>query len=136
MIISLLDGTQADTADITFNSADYSFTLNTTGEDLTNLIRVPDKIANWPDFDVTTWNNMVYNQIYAQSHGGQSAPAVGSTSTLINFADLITTDPLGAPLSALNTGIGQIFSSSGVWALVAVGLGGFALWMMAGSRGK
>lgn len=128
MTITLLDGTQVDTGNVSFNPVTYDFTLNSDGEDLTNLITVSDKRANWPNFDITAWNNMVYNQIYAQQNEGAAPPPVGSTSTLVNFTDQILTDPLAAPLSALNTGLGQIFSTSGVWVLIALGIGGLLIF--------
>jgi hypothetical protein len=127
MIITLIDGSSVDTADIMFDSGDYSFTLSTAGgtRDVTLQIREADKKANWPSWDVTTWNNIYYTKyLYPVSHGGTTAPAVGSTSTWDNFWGQITTDPLGAPLASLDTVVSNTvkdaFGSSSVWSAILI----------------
>jgi hypothetical protein len=128
MMITLLNGTVVDTADIVFNTSDYSFTLSNAGgtQDVTLQITEADKEANWPNWDLTTWNNIYYtNYLYPQTHGGAAAPAVGSTSTLTNFMTQIETDPLAAPLQSADTLVGNtvktLIGSSAVQTIVIFG---------------
>jgi hypothetical protein len=129
MLITLHDGRQVDTGDILFDPASLQsqtppvFTFIPTGENLDNQIRGPDML-DFPGFDQTAWNNYRYTLTYESQHSGQAPPPIGSTSTLGNFVDQVTTNPLQAPIESLNAGVKQIFSSSGVvtLGLIAAGL--------------
>ncbi len=57
-----------------------------------------------------------------------------SESTLGEFGRLIATDPFGAPLASLNTGLGNVFGSfirgvvTNPWVLAAVALAVYLWW--------
>jgi hypothetical protein len=106
-MITLLDGRQIAIETIYFNPADYSFT-SSAGENLTDLIRIADK-DKFSGFDRSKWFTIVSNR----KNGLPDNATAGSTSILGNFVEQITTDPLAAPLDALNTGINKLFTAPG-----------------------
>lgn len=110
-MITLIDGRIVDENSVEFNSGTYHFLLN--GEDITDNIYRKDK-ENFYGFDATKDNERIYQEKYALAHGGKSAPPVGSTSTLGNFWDQMTSDPLQAPIETLNHTVAKITGSSGV----------------------
>ena len=107
MIISLLDGTLVDSTDINLAPDNIHFNQISSGEDITFLMKVADK-KSFPLFDLTKSNS----QIYAKT---PPAPTDGTFSIM---ADQLLTNPLGAPVEALNKGVSQIFDSSGVQKLI------------------
>lgn len=140
-MITLLDGRQIDPASVNFDTSTYHFYYG--GEDITNLIRRADKIATWPNFDMTVDNNRIFNEdVAAQGNanlgavqnilGGVDATStgqVGSTSTFGNFYNQITTDPLNAPLASadnlLKNSLASLFKSWTGWLI----LGAVALFL-------
>lgn len=98
--MTLLDGRTIDQSEVYFDPDALTWTAGN-GEDLTWNLYFRDR-QNFADFDVQAWNDKVYQARYAAEHGGQNPAPVGSTSTLANFWDQITTDPLDAPLDSLN----------------------------------
>lgn len=141
-LITLLDGSQADTSTITYSSPASatnpygSFTQYDAGSgqtlDISLLIATPDKINYW-GFDPTYQNNSNYVAAYAASNNGAAPPDVGSTSTLTNLASQLYNNPLGAPLEQLNTVITgaekTIVSSSGITSVLWLAAAGVALYV-------
>ena len=78
MTITLLNGGQADTATIRFDSATYAF-RSQLGADLTNLIKRSDKKLYWAGFDETVDNARI-------SAGGVQAGTPLNTSTWSLFS--------------------------------------------------
>lgn len=115
--VTLLDGRTYNVSDISFNPDNYSFTL-VTGEDITKLIPIAGKKL-FAGFDPLKYDDIVYAQNYYATHG-QWPPAIGSTSTWANFVSQIETDPLKAPIEAVNKGISEITSSSGFVTLAVI----------------
>lgn len=107
-MIRLIDGTTVDPNQIYFDTVSYHFTLN--GQDITANITRADKIANWPTFDPSVDNT----RLYSESRGGSGPIADLDTSTLDIFTQQVLTDPLAAPLDALNSGVNKVLASSGV----------------------
>lgn len=91
MTIYLIDGSMIDDSQVKFDPATYQFYDPDTGQDLTDLVYRADKLK-YPGFDQTIENKRVYDKKYKAEHGGQGPPPVGSTSTLVQFADLTRTD--------------------------------------------
>ena len=122
MTFTLTDGRQVDSTGIYFDANTYHFWLGS--EDITNKVKRADKISNWAKFDATVDNERLYAEKYVRENGKQPPP-VGSTSTFKLFVNQITTDPLSAPLEALDKGFKQISGNSTfrVIAVVAVGVG-------------
>lgn len=122
MIISGISGREYDSEYLTLNPVSYHVTVNG-GEDVTNDIRRADKIALFPGFDVETENRRLSNE----RAGGYGPVGELSESTGGALLEQLATDPLGAPLDALNKGINQIFTAPGVVKLAiilaAVGVG-------------
>lgn len=119
-MITLLDGRQVALSNISFDSDTYHFTLIDTGEDVTNLISRADKLANWPDFDPTIDNTRASNE----ASGGTGPVAPLNTSTASIFTNQILTDPLAAPISALNSAVAELSASSGIQKIgLILGLG-------------
>ena len=121
--IRLTDGRVVDMMDISYEPGSFSFTLVQPGlvEDVTNRVSVTDK-QRFSGFSLSGYNDYLYRQRYSATHGGQSAPQVGSTSTLVNFADQLFHDPLSAPLESLDKGVGKLAGSSGIQTLVILGV--------------
>lgn len=117
--ITLLTGTPVDTGNIHYDPSDFSFTLvdGMGVRDITMNLRASDKQAYFPDY-----NQAAYNEYLSQQ---RQPGATGSTSVLHNFISQITTDPLAAPIDALNKGVKQVVGSSGVQTIAL--LGGLAL---------
>ncbi len=123
MTITLTDGRQVDTAEIFFNPRDYSFTQGS--RVITNDIRIADK-KTFPEFDVETYNKILYGRRYFQQHG--SYPPDLPTNVLAIFTNQIVTAPLDAPLEALDAGVKRIFQSTGVKIAVAVAVIGLVIY--------
>lgn len=70
---------------------------------------------------VANGDNYTVNDLLASTRYG-SGP--GQTTTLGEFVRLITTQPLDAPLAALDSGVKKIFDSSGVKTIIVVGIVG------------
>jgi len=133
MLIQLLDGRQVESSNVFFDDTNYSFKLGGTGEDITRLIRAVDK-QTFAGFDQTVYNDIVYVQGYQRTHNGALPANVGSASTWSNFVQQITTDPLAAPLQALDSTVNQILGSTGVKTLLIVAALGLAIFLVAKSR--
>ncbi len=56
------------------------------------------------------------------SGGGVGPAAPLDDSTASNFAHLIATDPLGAPLAALDKGVSQLVNSKGLQVTLLAGV--------------
>ncbi len=116
-MITLTDGRQVDESHIVFDRATYHFTINS--EDITNLIKPSDKMSNWNDFDISIDNTRLYNE----RRGGVGPVDNLNDSTTSILTDQLLTDPLGAPLDALDKGVNQIIKSRGI----QIGLVGVAV---------
>lgn len=116
MTITLSDGRTEDVSAINFDTSNYHFYLNS--EDITALISRADKNANWPNFDPAVDNTRLYNE----AKGGTGPVADLPTSTVGIFTDQLLTDPLAAPLSALDSGVREALQSTGVRIILAVGV--------------
>lgn len=114
MNITLIDGRQADVAGIHFDDSTYHFVY--AGEDITNNMFQRDKIANFEEqgFDRSIDNERASAEHFAATHPGQTQPPTGSTSTWEIFFHQITTEPLKAPLEAVDAAVAQITASSGI----------------------
>ena len=127
MTIALLDGRRIDVGAISFNESSYQFFFRS--ENITNLIRRADKNNFFPEFDPNKDNARL-------STGNPNSEL--STSTLGFFTEQILTEPLNAPLDALDNGVKKIFDSPGIrtiliWAVVLIGIGLF-VWVGGLSR--
>lgn len=116
--IALMDNRKIDLALLQFNPDTYHFTIG--NEDITNLIRRADKVRIIPNFDVDRENLRVFNE-----GTGAGSPPIGSTSTLTNFLQQITTDPLAAPIETAGRMIegaaGAVSRSPYLFAGLAIG---------------
>jgi len=112
----LMDGRRVNIEDLDFDVDTHRFFWN--GQDVTNLVKRTDK-KRFPGFDESIENL----RIYKEQHPG--VPETGSTSILGNFVHQIVTDPLDAPLEALQRGVGNALETTTgkvVIALVFVGV--------------
>lgn len=135
MVITLLNGTVADTNDISFNSSTYHFYWDSGSGgqvDVTNVMTRDQKFF-WPDFDPVKDNYRLSNERIAAKGGSitvqtmtgpKTIPAsdlplgpVGQTSVAANFFEGVQSD-LGKIGGGL--GIGAIFAV-GVVALIFFG---------------
>ena len=123
--ISLIDGRKVDMDAVTFGK-DYHFFLN--AEDITNQIRRADK-AKFPGFDIEVDNERIYVEKYVRQHG-TLPPEVGSDSIWWNFKEQILTDPLDAPLEALDAGVNKLFASSGIKIIAGVLVAGAIFYLV------
>lgn len=99
MNITLISGRVVDTDNIAFDVPTHLFTLD--GQDITDDIKRNDK-RKFVGFSDEQENLRWFKK------NNPNAPETGSTSTLGLFWDQITTDPLDAPLDALDSGIQNI----------------------------
>lgn len=120
-MITLLTGDIIDPGQVHFDDSTYHFFLNS--QDITGSIKRADKLAYWPTFDPTVDNARIYNE----SRGGTGPIAPLDESTFDIFTQQIETDPLGAPLDALDTGVKKVLASSGVQTIGLVLGGGLVL---------
>jgi hypothetical protein len=116
MTIALLNGQEIDSHSVRLEGDNIHFTNLSTGEDITRLMRVADK-KSFPLFDLTKSNSEIYA---TDPTTGNLIPAAPTDGTFSIFTDQMLINPLGAPVEALNTGVSQIFGSSGLQKLVVV----------------
>lgn len=128
---TLIDGTVVNSSDVVFTPP-YEFAL-TDGTDITENMFTKDKLL-YDNFDLTAYNNYLYTQKYESTHGGSQPPALGSTSTLSNFVTDVTTDPLAAPLNALDSGVKQVIGSTGIQTIVIIAVAGIAAVILFGPQ--
>ena len=127
MTIALLDGMSVDSKDIRFDSQNYHFFVG--DNDITELIRRADKRALVPGFDDDIENRRVYaERVFTPDVQGDQPAPIGSTSTWGNFWNQVTTDPLDAPLDALDAGVKKLVASSGVQKIVIVAVIGLLIY--------
>ncbi len=142
MTITLLDGTSVDSTDIAITNQPgdpgytwWFYTQISTGADLTWNIRQHDKIAlTIPAY--TT--NVSQFQADLADQAATKAPATGhaitvvpgDTSTASNLLTQLGTDPLGAPVAALNKGVSELVGSSGFGTLAILGIAAVALMVV------
>lgn len=107
MRITLLNGRQAWTEEITFDPGNYHFYWGARNLDITDSMTREQK-RTFEGFDDETENR----RLYADAHGGQDFNT-GDTTIWGNWWDQMTTDPLAAPLDALDTGVFKAFTSPG-----------------------
>lgn len=122
-MITLLDGRSVAEDDFAFEERIYHFTLFSTGEDVTNLVRRSDKLALVPGFDVDKENWRLSVEKPATGGGRPANPSDLEplpTSTAGIFADQILNDPIGATLETLDAGVNKLVSSSGVRTIAVV----------------
>lgn len=110
--IRLLSGTSVSSLEIDFNDSTYHFSVN--GEDITNDITRADKKRLVPGFDDTKENRRLSSEHPATGRMSGHGTDPLTESTFGIFAGQIATDPLSAPLAALDKGVSQVFRSSGV----------------------
>lgn len=110
MIISTISGGTLETSEITFNPETYHF-ADKDGNDVTDDIRRVDKLFIVPTFDVEKDNARLYNK---KAHGQDVPLAPLDDSTTSILAHQLATDPLGAPLDALDAGVAKITASKGI----------------------
>lgn len=116
--MKLIDGRQIDDSDVTFDSSSYHFFIPATAEDITNVIYRRDKLRLVPDFDITKENYRLSAEI---GHGAKFGDEPLDESTTNALTDQLIHDPLGAPLAALDSGVKQLFSGSGIRTLLLIG---------------
>ena len=128
-MIKTISGRTVDERDLAFNARTYHFSLISTGEDVTDDIYRRDKLALVPDFDERQENYRLSVEKPA-SGGGRTATESDlrdlDESTGSIFADQVTSDPLAAPLEAVDKAVKQVLSSSGIKTiliLAALGIG-------------
>jgi hypothetical protein len=130
MTITLRDGREVESNDLSFNRNIYHFTRRSTGEDVTNLINRADKLRIVPDFDIDS-DLLRSSRERPFSGGGRVVtgpqdiePLEESTAKI--FAEQILNDPLDAPLDTLDAGVKKVFESTGVRTILifaALGIG-------------
>lgn len=111
MNITLISGRVVDTEVIEFDPATHLFTLN--GQDITDDIKRNDK-RKFVGFSDEAENLRWFKK------NNPNAPDTSSTSTLGLFWDQITTDPLDAPLDALDAGVNKILGNTSVKIILGV----------------
>ncbi len=116
MLITLINGTQLESDTLTFDPDTYHFTVN--GINITDDIRRVDKVALIPDFDVEKENARLFNE--KRGGTGPAAPLDDSTSSILGHQ--LATDPLGAPLAALDKGVSQLVNSKGLQVTLIAGV--------------
>lgn len=121
MIITLLSGRMVDEGNIEFNEDNYHFSENTKQNvlDITDDIKRSDKLYLVPWFDIEKENNRLSSE---RGHTPGQGLGSKSESTVGIFTEQIFTDPLGAPLDALDKGVKQVFSSTGIRFFLVVGV--------------
>lgn len=122
MNITLISGRVVDSDVVEFDPATHTFTLN--GADITDDIRRNDK-RKFVGFSDEQENLRWFKK------NNPNAPETGSTSTLGLFWDQITTDPLDAPLDALDAGVNKILGNTSVkiiLGVVAVGVAAYVFY--------
>ncbi len=119
MILTTISGRHIESDAVEFDSSTYHFLYNS--EDITDDLFRADK-RTFSGFSDDIENERKYKEKYARDHGGTSAPVVGSTSTLDIFANQILTDPLAAPVDAIDSAVKKLTNSSGIKTLAIVGV--------------
>lgn len=120
----LLDGTSVDSSAIDFDPNSYHFNIG--GNDITELIRRADKRTLVPGFDDDVENKRIFGEKYANDPNVNTGEL--DTSVAGNFWHQITTDPLGAPLDALDAGVKKLANSSGIQKVVIIGVVGLIIY--------
>lgn len=124
MRITLLNGLEADTEDIRFNPSNYHFYWGDfVSMDITDVVSRADK-RSFAGFD-DTQENLRLSNIRTGANAG-----LEDESTLSIFGEQIVSDPLAAPLSALDTAAGKLLSSPGIWFTVALVGIALAVWLV------
>ena len=126
--IRLISGQSADSSQIDFNPSNYHFTLN--GVDITNDIYRADKLRLVEDFSIERENLRLSSEAPASNTPSGAGLDPLTESTLGIFAGQIFTDPLAAPLGALDKGVGQFFGSSGIQTILVIGGLAFVAYML------
>jgi hypothetical protein len=122
-MITLLDGRQMTDDNFALDERNYHITLESTGEDVTNLVTRADKIALFPGFDIERESYRLSTEKPA-SGGGRTAterdlePLDESTASI--FVGQILHDPLAAPIQTLDATVDQVFASTGVRKILVV----------------
>lgn len=122
MLVDLLDGRSIESSNLRLNEDNYSVSIVSTGEDVTNNLRQNDKAQIFAGFDRAKDNLRSYVEQYRREHNGATPAPTGDTSLWGNFWTQITTEPLRAPLDALNTATDSIFENNTVRVLTGVAL--------------
>jgi len=108
MTITLLDGTQVDTSNLTWNQSSYHvfWDSGAGGQvDVTNTMTRAQKLATFPGFDNATDNLRVYNE--SKGGSGPSAPLPTNTASIL--VSQLYNDPFSAPINQA----GQILGKAG-----------------------
>jgi len=117
-MVTLTDGSIIDFNSIIYDPSSFIFSDSSNGDDISLIVPIAIK-RQFPDFDAAA-----YNEHYLAIHD-PSLRRPGSTATLVNFWDQVTTDPLAAPLADANViaknSVKDLIGSPAVW-LVAVGV--------------
>lgn len=116
--IRLLSGTSVSSLEIDFNDSTYHFFVN--GEDITNDITRADKKRLVPGFDDAKENRRLSSEHPATGRTSGYGTDPLTESTLGIFAWQLASEPLVAPLAALDKGVSQVLASSGVHFLSSV----------------
>lgn len=116
MTITLISGRQVDSSNLFFNQDTYHITLSPTGEDITNDMRRADKISLFNGFDIEKDNTRLYNE----TRGGTGPVPPLETNTAVILGQQLLTDPLAAPLDALNNTVNRVFDAPGIKKLLVI----------------
>ena len=124
MQITLISGRKIDSSAILFDGSNYHFSIEETGEDITNDIRRADKLTLVPGFDIERDLRRASVEKPA-SGGGRTATSQDldplDESTARIFGKQIVTDPFSAPLESANNLAQKFFSLPGLQKVLIVG---------------
>lgn len=112
------DGNNYDVKLISFDPDTYHFTYGDSEKDISNVLYSKDKQLLVPNFDLQLENNRRASENGDYKPGGVQ-PLETNTGTIL--VDQLTTDPLAAPLEALNSGFDKIVANSGVRKIALLG---------------
>jgi hypothetical protein len=120
MKITLLNGAGTiDSNSLAFDRNTYEFFSD--GRNVTDLISRADKLALVSDFDVERENE----RITQRKRGG--GPLETSTTKIL--IGQLASDPLAAPIEALNNTANKFFALPGIQKLLIVGVAGALLYI-------
>jgi hypothetical protein len=106
--MKLINGAEIPEKDVAFNPATYRFHSVSTGQDWTNLIYRADKLRLVPGFDVERENLRISADT---GRGGNRGEEKLNESTASAFLHIVSTDPLGAPIDALDRTVTRVIDS-------------------------
>lgn len=115
--------------DLDFDADSYHFIYGNYQQDVTNDITRADKMLLVPDLDIDKENRRLSLEKRDGSGGTGIAEKLDESTTSI-LVDQLITDPLGAPIEALNNGFDKLVASPGVRKLALLGFLGLVVYFV------